>query len=112
MKIMPPPITPKFILDPCPDANGHFTVRPDNQTENGDTDAQPVATFYAKGTAERFLSEIAALPAVLKALENAHLRICNLVEFTGAPEAELPFLTSIRDEYAAALTLAGYKIEP
>lgn len=35
-----------LIVDPIPDANGFYTIRWDNGTENGDTEQQPVATAY------------------------------------------------------------------
>jgi hypothetical protein len=43
----------RVIVDPISDANGFYTIRWDNGTENGDTESQPVATVYDYGIAIR-----------------------------------------------------------
>ena len=36
----------KLKLDECHDSNGHYTIRVDDGTPNGDTSIQPIATVY------------------------------------------------------------------
>lgn len=52
-------------VDECADANGFATIRPDDGSANGDTDAQPLATVYDWNAARI----MAAAPAMLAALE-------------------------------------------
>jgi len=36
----------KWVVDSCPDANGYWTIRIDDGTENGSIDDEPIATVY------------------------------------------------------------------
>ena len=45
-----------WIVDNCPDANGNWTIRLDNGTENGDTESEPVATVYGLALAEHIVT--------------------------------------------------------
>jgi hypothetical protein len=45
-----------WIVDECPDANGNWTIRLANGTENGDTTSEPVATVYGLALAEHIVS--------------------------------------------------------
>lgn len=52
-----------WIVDPCPDAYGNWTIRLDDGSENGDTDSNPVATVYSENVADSIvLSHNASLP--------------------------------------------------
>jgi hypothetical protein len=42
-----------FVVDRVPDANGHWTIRTGDGSPNGDTGAQPVATFYDRALAKQ-----------------------------------------------------------
>lgn len=48
----------KVKVDECPDANGHWTIRFDDGTPNGDTDQQPIATVYSKANADTIAAAI------------------------------------------------------
>lgn len=41
----------RLVVDDCPDAAGFWTVRPADGTVHGDTEAEPIATFYDKSLA-------------------------------------------------------------
>ena len=45
----------KLIVDECLDANGFWTVRVADGTPSGNTQEQPVATFYDRDLAEWFV---------------------------------------------------------
>jgi len=45
-----------WIVDPISDANGFHSIRIDDGTENGDTDAQPVATVYKEEDAQKIVN--------------------------------------------------------
>jgi hypothetical protein len=46
---------PKIVVDPCPDARGHFTIRKADGSVCGDTNGQPVATAYTLRNATRLV---------------------------------------------------------
>ncbi len=46
-----------WIVDPIQDANGHWTIRLADGTENGNTEAQPIATVYDRADAYRIVAE-------------------------------------------------------
>jgi len=46
----------KWVVDECPDANGHFTIRLDDGSGNGNIEAQPIATVPDLTTAESIVS--------------------------------------------------------
>ena len=50
-------IKKKWIVDECPDAHGNWTIRIDNGTPNGDTEADVVATVYGQALAETIVAE-------------------------------------------------------
>lgn len=50
-------IKKKWIVDECPDAHGNWTIRIDNGTPNGDTEADVVATVYGLALAETIVAE-------------------------------------------------------
>jgi hypothetical protein len=54
-----------WIMDPCEDAWGYFTVRMADGSPCGDTEDEPIATVYHEDNAEL----IAAAPDLLEALE-------------------------------------------
>jgi hypothetical protein len=41
-----------WIVDICPDANGHWIIRIDDGSDNGDTSIEPIATVYELENAE------------------------------------------------------------
>lgn len=41
----------KWVVDPIPDANGNWTVRIADGSPNGNTEENPVATFYDEKSA-------------------------------------------------------------
>jgi hypothetical protein len=45
----------KWVVDECSDASGNWTIRIDNGTPNGDTEAQVVATVYGLALAEHIV---------------------------------------------------------
>lgn len=61
----------KWVVDDCPDANGHWTIRPADGTVCGDTNRQPVATVYSREAADHIvLSHNYPLPPI-KLVEEA-----------------------------------------
>lgn len=48
-------------VDECADANGFATIRPDDGSANGDTDAQPLATVYDWNAARIMAAALRAL---------------------------------------------------
>lgn len=51
------PALGRLVVDPAPDARGFWTVRHADGSEHGDTDAQPVATFYDQNIADRMVHD-------------------------------------------------------
>jgi hypothetical protein len=45
----------RLVVDDCRDAAGNWTVRIADGTAHGRTDVQPIATFYNRKNAERFV---------------------------------------------------------
>lgn len=45
----------KWTVDPICDANGTYTIRVDDGSENGSTDVQPIATVYNKNVADQMV---------------------------------------------------------
>ena len=43
-------------IDECPDANGNWTMRFADGTPNGNTEEEPLATFYNLETAKHFVA--------------------------------------------------------
>lgn len=41
-----------WVVDECPDANGHFTIRIADGSPNGDIEQQPIATVYDSDIAD------------------------------------------------------------
>lgn len=70
LKPATPPPAAGLVVDPCPDAYGHWTIRVANGTENGDTEAQPIATVYSEDMADR----LALSGTLLAGIEMADLR--------------------------------------
>lgn len=60
------PPTRRWVVDECPDAYGHWTIRPDDGTPNGDTEAEVIATVYDEDDARR----IAAAPELAEAVND------------------------------------------
>jgi len=60
-----------WIVDPCPDANGYWTIRIDDGSEHGDTEEQPIATVYDLKDAEQIVSVNNNYINFLKQLEKA-----------------------------------------
>lgn len=55
----------KWVVDECPDARDHWTIRPDDGSGSGDIEAEPIATVYAG----RRAANVAALaPELAEAL--------------------------------------------
>lgn len=46
----------KWVVDECPDASGNWTIRVDDGTPNGNTDAGVVATVYGLALAEHIVA--------------------------------------------------------
>lgn len=47
-RILAKPAQPQWTADACPDAQGFWTIRPNDGTEHGDTEMNPVATVHAE----------------------------------------------------------------
>lgn len=45
-----------LVVDPCPDANGHHTIRWADGSVVGDTERQPVATVYDQDMAYKLVA--------------------------------------------------------
>lgn len=45
-----------WVVDECQDANGFWTIRLADGTENGNTDAQPIATVFDLAIAEHIVA--------------------------------------------------------
>lgn len=50
-------ILKRWVVDLTPDAQGNWTIRIDNGTPNGDTEADVVATVYGLALAETIVAE-------------------------------------------------------
>lgn len=44
-----------YVVDECPDANGHWTIRYADGSANGDTEREPIATVYNREDAENLV---------------------------------------------------------
>lgn len=47
--------TKRLVVDSCPDANGFFTIRENDGSEEGNTSIEPIATVYDQDMAERLV---------------------------------------------------------
>lgn len=52
--------TMKITVDPIPDANDFFTLRPSDGSPHGDTDAQPIATVFDDSNAQIIAAAVTA----------------------------------------------------
>jgi len=46
-----------WVVDPCPDANGNWTIRVDDGSENGNTEREPIATAYSRSSADTIVAD-------------------------------------------------------
>lgn len=73
----------RWVVDECPDMNGHFTIRVADGTPNGNTEVPAIATVYID---ERNAVLIAAAPEMYDMLVQSRKVVLNAYREVGADE--------------------------